>query len=266
MPTLTFTTKYRKNTGILLTPTDLRNRYLYGINILAGDGTVFPDEGLLTFIQSAQQEIERYLSIKFDLQLVSDNGSYYRDDYMNGFPIIKTKFPVKEPLSLIGFYKKIEQIRYPISWLSSHESNDGVYKKRISIVPTVGTMSGTATGLVLSGTTFLMGSLRNNKNLPDYWHYQYVTGFEPEKMPMEMVDLVGKLASIGYLNVAGDFIIGAGIASQSLSIDGLSQSISTTSSATSSGYSARIGLYVKEIKETLKRVSAQYKGITFTTL
>jgi len=61
--------------------------------------------------------------------------------------------------------------------------------------------------------------------------------------------------------VLGDLISGAGIAAKSLSIDGLSQSISTTSSATNSGYGARILSYQKRITKELKTIRSFYKGV-----
>ena len=67
-------------------------------------------------------------------------------------------------------------------------------------------------------------------------------------------------------NIAGDLILGAGIARQSLSIDGLAQQIDSTSSATNSGYGARIINYNKEIKETLERLQGTYKRINFTVV
>lgn len=59
-------------------------------------------------------------------------------------------------------------------------------------------------------------------------------------MPMDLINLTGKLATFGPLGIAGDLILGAGIAAQSIGVDGLSQSISSTSSATNAGYGARI--------------------------
>ena len=86
-------------------------------------------------------------------------------------------------------------------------------------------------------------------------------------MPWDLIGVIGKLATFGPLNIAGDMILGsAGIASQSLSIDGLSQSISTTASATSAGYSARLINYGKEIQETVKRIEGIYRGLQFEVL
>jgi hypothetical protein len=67
---------------------------------------------------------------------------------------------------------------------------------------------------------------------------------------------------MGPLNIAGDLIAGAGIATKSLSMDGLSQSISTTASATNAGYGARILQYNKHIEESMKTLKAYYTGIS----
>ncbi len=68
-------------------------------------------------------------------------------------------------------------------------------------------------------------------------------------------------AAIGPLNIAGDLIAGAGIANKSISLDGLSQSIGTTSSATNSGYGARILQYEKQMKHMLEGLRTHYTGI-----
>ena len=68
---------------------------------------------------------------------------------------------------------------------------------------------------------------------------------------------------VSDLNIAGDLIAGAGIATQSISIDGLSQSVGTTSSATNSGYGARVIQFNKELKELMTTLRAKYKIIGF---
>ena len=85
-------------------------------------------------------------------------------------------------------------------------------------------------------------------------------------MPMDLINLTGKLASFGPLGIAGDLILGAGIASQSIGVDGLSQSISSPSSATNAGYGARIIQYQKEIKEAIPRIKLVYDEIKMSVL
>lgn len=267
MPQITLTAKYKKNTGLVISSSELTDLYFYGVTIQSKDGSELADETIEFYIRTAQYEIENWLKIKFKCELVDDNGSYYRDDYRNGLPIIKTRYPVNEPLSLTGFYKKIEQINYPKSWLSAHSNSDGYYMKRMSIVPTSGDVVGTSQDVILTGiTTSYYGTLGRYNTLPDYWHYQYVTGFSYKNFPYDIIQVVGQLSAIPLLAIAGDLILGAGIASQSLSIDGLSQSISTTSSATNSGYGSRIVEYRKSVDQSLKRIKNIYKGLSFTVL
>ena len=266
MPTLTFSTKYRKNTGAVMSPSELLSVYLYGVAIQSQDGTDFSEQDIQFYLESAQQEVERFLNIKLQLQLFNDNVSFNRAEYYNEFPIMRTRYPVNTPLSLTGFYKKIEQISYPQEWLSSTQNSDGAYQRRMSIVPTSGSAVGTSQDVILTGITVQWGSLRGLTNLPDYWNMQYVTGYDCENIPMDVVNVIGKFAAIGLFNIAGDLILGAGIASQSLGLDSLSQSISSTSSATSSGYGARIIQYSKEIDQTLKRIKNNIKGINLTVL
>lgn len=65
----------------------------------------------------------------------------------------------------------------------------------------------------------------------------------------------------------GDIVLGtAGVANMSLSLDGLSQSIGTTASATAAAYSARIIQYMKEIKESLSQLKGVYRGIALTSI
>ena len=83
-----------------------------------------------------------------------------------------------------------------------------------------------------------------------------VLGYDPA-----MVDLVGMIAALLPLDTAGDLIIGAGISSQSLSMDGLSQSISTTSGVENSGYGARAVQYGKRMETAVKYLMRHYRPI-----
>jgi len=78
--------------------------------------------------------------------------------------------------------------------------------------------------------------------------------------------VIGKLAAINIFHQLGDIILGAGIASQSLGIDGLSQSISTTSSATNAGYGARITGYLADLKQARVDLKNKYDGNALTVL
>jgi len=78
-------------------------------------------------------------------------------------------------------------------------------------------------------------------------------------MPANMVHAVGLKAALVPLDVAGDLIVGAGIASKSISMDGLSMNINTTSSATNAGYGARVGQYERELKALMSSLRKRWQ-------
>lgn len=76
---------------------------------------------------------------------------------------------------------------------------------------------------------------------------------------------IGLVAALTPLDIAGDLIAGAGIAQYSVGVDGLSQSVATTASATSAGYGARIISFQNQLKTLMPALRAKYRMInTFT--
>lgn len=74
-----------------------------------------------------------------------------------------------------------------------------------------------------------------------------------------LIRAIGLIAALAPLDIAGDLIAGAGVGQFSVGIDGLSQSIATTASATSAGYGARIISYQKQLKDTMGALKAKYR-------
>ena len=245
MALMTLSVKYRKNSGVIFNPSELFALYLYGITIQAGDGTSFSNESMKFYIEAAQKEIETFFNLKLTRQFIDkEKLTFYRADYWQEF---------------------LEQISYPVEWLTCHQNSYGQFKRRVSIVPTGSATAVANAEVILSGITTQLGS-QHFKMIPDYWDLQYITGFGIDEMPMDLINLTGKLACFGPLNIAGDLILGAGIASQSLGVDGLSQGISSTASATNSGYGARLVQYNNEIKTTVSRLKLVYDEIKFVTM
>lgn len=78
-------------------------------------------------------------------------------------------------------------------------------------------------------------------------------------VPSSMVKAILLTAALLPLDIAGDLLLGAGIASQSISVDGLSQSVASTASATSAGYGARAISFRDQLKSTLAVLKAEYR-------
>ena len=78
-------------------------------------------------------------------------------------------------------------------------------------------------------------------------------------VPSSMVKAILLISAMLPLDIAGDLLLGAGIASQSISVDGLSQSVASTASATSAGYGARIISFKDQLKSTMSALRSQYR-------
>ena len=265
MPTITYSVKYRKNEGLILSPEELLTLYFYGINIQSRDGSQLSVDTLRYQIKTSQQEVEKFLEIRLNVKFIEQSHDYYRDDYWNKFPILKTKLPVKKPLSLTGLLNGIEQIRYPQEWMNIKKDSEGHYYKKIHIIPT-GSITGSSGSVLLSGITAYYGMTAYN-DIPNYFTVQYLTGFDTDKIPYDVIDLVGKYAAIRMFHIAGDLVLGqGGISSISLGLDGLNQSISSVNSQQGSAYGARIKGYLADIKDYSAKLKNFYKTINFTSL
>lgn len=265
MPIQSFTISYKVNSNRVLSPSELKDIYLYGIDIKDQHGTTLSDEALEYYIDVAQKEIEQYLTLKLQKQVIEESKDFVWDDWVN-WNYVRGTYPIKEPIGLEGFLNTTKQITYPKEWLTVRKTNDGeTYFRNMYIVP-VGSSSTVSMGnIVYTGISPQIGFF-GSRHVPHYWTLKYITGFD--KIPLDIVDVIGKFASIKVLNVAGDIALGAAaLASQSLSIDGLSQSLTTTMSAENSAYSARIKQYIEELVGKLgllRQLKDKYLGYTFT--
>ena len=84
-------------------------------------------------------------------------------------------------------------------------------------------------------------------------------------IPDNMRHLIGMMAAMHPLAIAGDLVLGAGVTSKSIGIDGLSQSISTTKSGAMGGaFAARMKAYTEESKQTFEALRGRYKIVAVT--
>lgn len=265
MATLSLSFKYKVNEDLIFSPVELQEIYLYGITIQDKSGKELSNDTYKFFIQSAQQELEKYLGVKFKMQKYTESLDFHGDDFRQ-FMYLSTTYPVVSPISLTGFLGQVQQLKYPSQWLVARKTSDQeTYYRKMFVVPTQNaTVQTQGVSMLYSGVLPNIGMM-NWKYIPNYWSVEYITGFA--HIPKDIMDIVGKLATIGILNVAGDIALGiAALANYSLSIDGLSQSLGTTMSATNAAYGARILQYSKEIKDSISKLKSYYRGIEMASM
>lgn len=258
MPTLTLEVTYKINKELVISPTDLQAFYLSGL--LSKVNTTLPDEAYEHLIMAAQKEVEKTLGIKLQRQIIDESFDFYLDDFRH-FSFIPTTYPVVEAFTLNGYLAQVKQIEYPTVWLSSRKTSDGeTYYRQIFLVPAqnavvqVGGVS-----MAYSGVMSSVGVM-SFKNIPNYWNLVYCTGFE--KIPQDIIGVIGKLAAVGVLSQLGNLVLGVpGASSTSLSIDGLSQSTSV-----SNPFREQIKGYLQDIENSMKRLTTYYRGITLVSM
>jgi len=243
------------NDDLLISVQELKDWFLFGIDMRGDDGEPYPETMFEFYIRAAQNWLATELpGIMLCDKLIEDTKDYYINDYVSFGALKLNWFPVTtvEEVS-IQFPLATNVLKFDPSWYRC-ESISG----HVNLVPTQGTFS----SIILSqGGSFLPLFYSGMQHLPFVWHIKYRAGFRKGEFPQSMKEIIGMKAAMGPLNIAGDLIAGAGIASKSIGLDGLSQSISTTASATNAGYGARILQYNKEIKERMSAMKSHYCGM-----
>jgi len=240
----------------VISVSELKTNYLFGLDLTDDRGVEYPDSLYEFFIKSAVSWTEHRLDMPIrPKQILEERHDYFREDYdkfiwmqLDEYPIIDV-----EEVKLVLPGEQVVQV-FDQTWIHVQR-----HSGHLQLVPGTGTAGSILLGASGAWIPLVYG---NNRFIPDAFRVKYTAGFESGKVPDDVRDIVGKTASFGPLNIAGDLLGGAGIASQSIGIDGLSQSFSTTSSATNAGYGARLLQYQKETKEVIPTLRRYFKGLS----
>lgn len=258
-----------------VTKESLIEEFLFGVRLNDGLGHPFPESMWIRAIRSAIASMSRRLDLELmPVEFYGDDRTDTEQDAQGRFGAERHYYNPADSFCSIKLRRgplrgSPTEVRlvypgnstpvftFPSTWIRvSHPKS-----RRINLVPAVGSLPSLATFPLGGSWTSTFVHTGGVGPFPDLMRVDYKAGFEQDKVPDDIIQLVSLQASMNILNPAGDLIAGAGIASSSLSIGGLSQSINTTSSATNAGYGARLIRYDKEIKDLLPAVRAAYHGM-----
>jgi hypothetical protein len=158
------------------------------------------------------------------------------NDYLN-FAFVKLyRQPAREVMEVRAVYPTGQTIQvFPREWIRLYPESG-----QFHLVPTSGSLSQVMLG---GGNGYLPFIFAGLSYLPQLWEVDYVSGFDPEAIPREVISVICKMASIDILTIVSDQIGPIGVASSSVGIDGMSQSISRQLPA----FKARIDRYCVEL-------------------
>lgn len=267
MPQIALSMKSEKRTREIFSIEELKERFLYGIKIQK-NGKDLPDSTYAFFIDFAKEQIEKYLAIKLSLQIYQEDKNFNASDWRL-WSQIKASYPVICGLGVEGFVGTVRQVTYPKEWISVKKSQEDLYSRLIHIVPNTGSTFH-QTAAIYTGLYPNSGNIGGGQNTPNFWTVRYITGFK--KIPSDIQTAVGMLAAINILAVGNETIASAlgvlGTSSKSISIDGLSQSVSMYMNGQAGVFGARIKQYTEALageKGLLQMLKDYYGAILFTT-
>ena len=107
----------------------------------------------------------------------------------------------------------------------------------------------------------------NQNSYPQLIHVSYIAGMLPQRragvteeweMPTLLNELIVKMASKQIFQQWGRLVVPMGISSKTLTIDGISESVSYTSSATNGAIKSEIGQLDEDIADGLNKLRGYY--------
>lgn len=247
--------------GNVVTPDDLRFTYLWGTDLKATNGQSYTDEQIQYFIDAAVSEMERRLDIAIvkrrircnaaerglvkDVDYDDDEAVYdFRYSKIARYALIKTR---KKPISRLHSLKVLSRFTSftDLTDTTIVDKTKGLLKLMRRPLKPSETSSGIQTAVGMYGN--------ETRGLQLFYAIDYDAGYETsDDVPQDLRQVVAKTAAVSLLNVIGDGLM-SGFSSSSLSMDGLSESFSSTQSATSAYFGARIKEYKDDIETYVKQ-------------
>ena len=245
----------------ILTVDELKENYLFGVSLIDDFGKPYSRNMFENYIEDAIGWISRELDLDLAPTAVVEYQDFFFRDYYNWGRMQLDHVPVIAIDSISFSLGGATIFDVPSSWWKIDALT--------GTVELVAATPGSPTTMLTSlGGGFDSLLLRYTTRIPDYIRIAYRHGLplvptdsRTRFLRAEIKNLVAYRASFGPLDIAGDMLGGAGIASASMGQDGVSQSYSTTSSSMMAGYGARLAQYTKEIKERLPALKRYLWGI-----
>jgi hypothetical protein len=242
---------------------EFKDEFLWGIPICNQvTGQSLPDYVLRQKLLSAQKYVEGMLDLKIFKQYILETKEFVREEYME-WGYTKASWFINKPFVISGVLNEQKVLVFPASWVTTRRkiTKDDSFSKCMYFVPNgQGTVATFAYNLTINNLYSFYGS----RIIPEYWQLEYLTGFEI--IPYDIINLIGMQAAIEILLLiemtvvsGGGFTFGS--ASNSLGLDGMSQSVSKANGGNI--FRQRIQQYEKQIATQLTQLKHIYSGFTF---
>lgn len=216
-----------------LTAKYLKENYLTGFTFTGADNQELSPAFFEEKIANAIVRFEEITHIDvLQREVCGEKHDYITTDYLNYAFMQLYRIPAQSVSEVRAVYPTGQTIQvFPQEWVRLY-----VEHSQFHLVPTSGSLAQVLLG---GGNGYLPFIFAGLSYLPQLWEVDYISGFAPDAIPRDIVSVICKLAAIEVLQVMSDLIGPLGIASSSLGIDGMSQSVSRQLPA----FKARIDAY-----------------------
>lgn len=234
---------------------DLKDRFLFGIDLTDKNGNPIPDAVFVNSIRSAVSRIGGLLDLTLlPTTVLNERKDYVQTDVNQFFWMNLSKRPVQEVTGLRLRVPGGSPLIFPLEWVELQAAEAVVQvvpQSTINFEPSVQYSTPLFTGLLWSAS---------RRRIPNALEVDYVAGYPPGQVPADILDVIGKSAAIGPLRTAGNILLGAGVAGESIGIDGLSQSVSLTKQG-NGAFAGMVNDFQNDIAQALPELKAFYGGI-----
>lgn len=239
----------------MLTVKQLKQRYLFGIDLTDKQGNPLPDEVIQHQINAAVSYLEHALDIVISkVKIEGEQYDYRAVDYSNFNFIQLKKRPVIKVNEIKAQFPNNQQlVKYPEEWYVLEKEGG-----QIQLSPVEGSFSGL---IVTQGGSYVPLIYGTRDYWPHLFSITYEAGFCDDQIPVIINEMIGLQAAIKIFEILGDLLYGPGMTSDNVSIDGASVSKGLAASGIYSVYGARIDGYRKSLKDYMDVVKKFYSGI-----
>lgn len=261
--------------GEIVTPDDLHYTYLWGVDLRASNGQPYTDDQIRFHIDAALREVERRLNITVKKTRIAceperrglqrgvdydEEESFYtfrqaRVQRQGFIPTRKRPVLAVSKLDLLSRTEKVTNL-LDTSVLDKTKGLIRFFNKPFR--------SSDSLRAVHTALNAYSGNPGWNNNL--FYSIDYTAGYETsDDVPADLRAVIAKVCAVELLNIIGDGLM-SGFSSSSLSMDGVSESFSSTQSATSAYYGARIKVYEDEIKDYISENKLKFGHVVMGAL
>lgn len=231
----------------VITPDYVRNNYLWGLDIRDASGNPLPDSVLSAYIESAQDRLQRALNVQIEPRQFVEEHDYYVQDYQSWAYIDLYRRPIISIDKVEMVFTNYSVLEFNKEWVRASHG-----KGQIQLFPTFGALG---TVMITSSGMWLPIIFRQWQYAPKLWRITYTAGFDP--VPDALKELLAKMVCVNLAETFMDLVVGPNVGSQSITVDGVSQSTTAFSKH------PKIEEYRRDIQLFFDQVAHSFRGIDF---